>query len=105
LDSELIPLRRADGRDWDGWIHVNPSLPTPALALLFNSLDQPLTRKITVPLYYAGITNKGKIQINDEPAKVLPLNRSQEAVLEITLPGRSVTYMSASAADEYFDRR
>ena len=24
LDSDLIHLRRADGRDWDGWLHVNP---------------------------------------------------------------------------------
>ncbi len=26
LDSDLIHLRRADGRDWDGWLHVNPAL-------------------------------------------------------------------------------
>jgi hypothetical protein len=100
LDSELVPLRRADGRDWDGWIHVNPTLPTPALALLFNSLDQPLTRRITIPLYYAGLMNKASIRINDEPARVLALNRSQEAVVEVTLPARSVTYVAASAVLE-----
>ncbi len=27
LDSDLIHLRRPDGRDWDGWLHVNPKLP------------------------------------------------------------------------------
>lgn len=100
LDSELVPLRRADGRDWDGWIHVNPTLPTPALALLFNALDQPLTRRITIPLYYAGLMNKASIRINDEPARVLALNRSQEAVVEVTLPARSVTYVAASAVLE-----
>jgi hypothetical protein len=33
LDSALLPLRRADGRDWDGWIHVNPALPEAGLVV------------------------------------------------------------------------
>ncbi len=25
LDADIIHLRRADGRDWDGWLHVDPA--------------------------------------------------------------------------------
>ncbi|HLK26938.1 MAG TPA: hypothetical protein VKT28_00050, partial [Puia sp.] len=31
LNSDIIHLRRADGRDWDGVMHVNPQLKTKAL--------------------------------------------------------------------------
>ena len=32
LDSDIIHLRRADARDWDGWLHVNPQLSERGLA-------------------------------------------------------------------------
>jgi hypothetical protein len=40
LDSDLIHLRRADGRDWDGWLHVNPRLPECGLAMFYNPLER-----------------------------------------------------------------
>ena len=33
LNSDIIHMRRADGRDWDGIIHVNPALKTKAFIL------------------------------------------------------------------------
>ncbi len=95
LDSDLLPLRRADGRDWDGWLHVNASLPTPGLALLFNALDTPLTRRIVLPLYYTGLTGTVKVSIGDAPAREVTLDRAQEATIEVTLPPRSATAVMA----------
>ena len=40
LDSDLIHLRRADGRDWDGWLHVNPALAERGLAMFYNPLER-----------------------------------------------------------------
>ncbi len=40
LDSPLIPLRRPDGRDWDGWLHVNARLDRPALLCVYNPLEE-----------------------------------------------------------------
>lgn len=40
LNSELINLRRADGRDWDGFMHINPEEKEKGFALLFNPTDQ-----------------------------------------------------------------
>src|SRR5512136_1659068 len=51
LNSDLIHLRRADGRDWDGWLHVSPSLKERGLAMIYNPLDQEITRTISLPLY------------------------------------------------------
>jgi hypothetical protein len=57
LNSDIIHLRRADGRDWDGILHVNPTLKTKAMMLVYNPLGQDIERTITVPLYYAGIAS------------------------------------------------
>ncbi len=91
LDSELLTLRRADGRDWDGWLHVNPTLPTPALAMLFNSLETPLARKITLPLHWSGLRGAATVRIADEPPRQVTLDAGDRATLELKLPARSAT--------------
>ena len=96
LDSALLPLRRADGRDWDGWIHVNPALPEAALAMLFNSLEEPLTRRITLPMRYAGLKGQATVRINGGEPKTVTLNAAGETVLELTLAGRSATSVTVT---------
>ncbi|MBN2814380.1 MAG: alpha-galactosidase, partial [Bacteroidales bacterium] len=39
LNSDIIHLRRADGRDWDGLLHVDPAGKEKGLLMLFNPLD------------------------------------------------------------------
>ncbi len=52
LNSGIVHLRRADGRDWDGVLHVNPTLKTRGLMMLYNPTDQ----KIEKTLKYHCIT-------------------------------------------------
>jgi len=40
LNSDIIHLRRADGRDWDGILHVNPQLKIKGLVMLYNPLKE-----------------------------------------------------------------
>jgi hypothetical protein len=40
LNSDIIHLRRADGREWDGILHVNPQLKTKGLLMLYNPLKE-----------------------------------------------------------------
>ena len=61
LNADIIPLRRADGRDWDGWMHADPYLPQKGLVMLFNPTDQPITRTINLPLYYTGKTKQASV--------------------------------------------
>lgn len=58
LNADIIHLRRPDGRDWDGILHVDPRGRVKGFLLVYNPLDEPLTRTITVPLYYAGLAGK-----------------------------------------------
>jgi hypothetical protein len=93
LDSSLIPLRRADGRDWDGWIHVNPDLETPALAMIYNPLDVALQQEIEFPLYYAGLSEKAVYQIENQSPATIQLSRSETARITVTIPAHGATWI------------
>ena len=63
LNAPMVHLRRADGRDWDGFMHVSSTLKDRALVLLFNPTKQKMTREINLPMYYTGLS--GKVQITE----------------------------------------
>lgn len=61
LNSDMIQLRRADGRDWDGFIHVNPRLKEKGFIMLYNPTKERISRTIRLPLYYTGLTRQANI--------------------------------------------
>jgi hypothetical protein len=83
LNSDIIQLRRADGRDWDGFLHVSPSLQQKGLLMVYNPLKEKITRTINVPLYYTGLTDKAVVKIKDSNPFLAKLNRKYE--IELTL--------------------
>ncbi|MGC3948400.1 MAG: alpha-galactosidase [Chryseolinea sp.] len=88
LNTDLIHLRRADGRDWDGWLHVSAQGKERGMIFLFNPLQQPITRHIVVPLYYTGLTDKVKLRVGEGAPASYTLNRSYEIGIDVTLqPG------------------
>jgi len=92
LNSDIIHLRRADGRDWDGVMHVNPQLKTKALMMLYNPLKERITRTIKVPLYYAGLTNTASVREKDGIAKNYTLNRNYEIEISFSIAPESYTW-------------
>jgi hypothetical protein len=93
LDSDLIHLRRADGRDWDGWLHVNPALDERALAMIYNPLDEPLQRTIRVPLYYAGLDDRAIMTREDGTSENVSVARDFAAEIEVNIPARGRTWL------------
>ena len=93
LDSSLLPLRRADGRDWDGWMHVNPELDTPAMAMIYNPLDQSITREITFPLVFSGLTEKAHYKIEGANSIPIQLDRNEKAKVKLTVPAKGATWI------------
>ncbi len=88
LNSDIIHLRRADGRDWDGIMHVNPDLPTKALIMLYNPLKETITRTITVPLYYTGLKGKATVREKDGKSQIKAINTAGDIKVEVTIqPG------------------
>ncbi len=86
LNSDIIHLRRADGRDWDGILHVNPSGKEKGLLMLFNPLDEPITRTIRIPVYYTGLHSQVKIIGQSGKQENLQVSRDYFIELKTTIP-------------------
>jgi len=92
LNADIIHLRRPDGRDWDGIMHVNPALKTKGLLLLFNPLKIPVTRTIQLPLYYTGLTGTATITEKGVSGKKYTLNRNYEITFTFTIAAESYNW-------------
>jgi hypothetical protein len=92
LNSSIIHLRRADGRDWDGLLHINPTLPEKGFALFYNPTSEKITRTIKLPLYYTGLTTTTTIAEKDQSPKVYSLNRNFEVELTIHMEPKGYSW-------------
>jgi hypothetical protein len=93
LNSDIVHLRRPDGRDWDGILHVNPKLEIRGMAMIYNPLDEEITRQIRLPLYYTGLSEKAHIQQEDGEARGYQLDRDYGAVVPVRIGAQSRTWL------------
>lgn len=92
LDSDIIHLRRPDGRDWDGLLHVNPKGEEKGFLMLYNPLEKSITRNITVPVYYTGLGEKLMLTTSDGKNHHLTISRDYTVELEVTIPAKGHAY-------------
>jgi hypothetical protein len=83
LESDIIHLRRSDGRDIDYMMHVNPDLKEKGMLMVFNPTDEVIRKKIKVPLYYTGISAEAKLREQENQAETFELNRNYEIEIEV----------------------
>ena len=93
LESDVVHLRRADGRDVDGLLHVNPSLPERGLAVLWNPLPEMVEREVTLPLYYTGLSERARVRERDGAAQILLLDREYAVRVPVELPAGGFTWL------------
>ncbi|SEJ51809.1 hypothetical protein SAMN05192553_104426 [Cyclobacterium xiamenense] len=92
LDADLIHLRRPDGRNWDGILHVNPSGEEKGLLMLYNPLNQEITRTLRVPVYYTGLHEQVQLEDQWGIPKTLSVARDYSLNVEVTIPARGYRY-------------
>lgn len=92
LDSDIVHLRRPDGMDWDGFMHVNPKLKQKAFISVYNPLDHKVEKEIKVPLYYTGLTTQALVKEQDSKEKLYKLNRDYSIELKITIPAKGYNW-------------
>lgn len=92
LDSDIIHLRRPDGRDYDAILHVNPAGTEKGMLVVYNPLDEPIKRKLRVNLYYTGLKDKATIAEQDGKARKIEIDRNGHALFEINIPAHSQTW-------------
>ncbi|SNZ01790.1 hypothetical protein [Flagellimonas pacifica] len=93
LEGDIIHLRRADGRDIDYWLSVNPKGEEKGMLMVYNPTNKTITKNIKVPLYYTGLTDGAKVQIEDGSIKNYTLNRDYSIKIEVTVQSNSYTWV------------
>ncbi|MDR9853130.1 hypothetical protein RJP21_05885 [Paenibacillus sp. VCA1] len=93
LDSDMIHVRRPDGRDYDCILHVNPRLAHRGLAVVHNPLDEPLRTTLRLPLYYTGLTDAASIREREGTPVFYELDRTFHAEVPVTVAGKSMTWL------------
>ncbi len=93
LDSDIVHVRRPDGRDLDAILHVNPALKTRGLAMVYNPLTTPVKKAIELPLYYTGLTDTARVRVGGGPARTLKLDRQYRVRLNVDVPAGGFTWI------------
>lgn len=93
LDSDIIHVRRPDGRDLDAFLHVNPALPERGLAMVFNPTPRQIEKTIILPLYYTGLTGTARIGEREWPLALFNLDGFGRASVSVKIPAKSWTWL------------
>jgi hypothetical protein len=94
LNADVLHLRRADGRDLDYLLHVNPAGKEKGLLMVYNPLEQRATRTLHIPLYYTGKTTTAEVSERDGATKTFKLDREYYIELPMDVPARGVTWFA-----------
>ncbi len=86
LNAPMVHLRRADGRDWDGWMHVSTTLKDRAFVLLFNPTATAIKRTIRLPLYYTGLKDVALVRLKDNQELMVRLADDRTIDITVTIP-------------------
>jgi hypothetical protein len=92
LTSDVIHVRRPDGRDFDCIVHVNPFLQHRGLALFFNPSDTALKREVTLPLYYTGLADAATIHLGEGTGQRVRLDALARAKLSVAIAPHGFTW-------------
>ncbi len=93
LESDVIHVRRPDGRGLDCLLHANPQARPRGLAMVFNPLDHDVTERLALPLYFTGLTDTALIAEKDGPPREYTLDRAFNVEVEVSVPAHGNTWL------------
>jgi hypothetical protein len=100
LESDLIHLKRADGRGLDSMLHVNPALTEKGFLVVFNPLNETVEAELKVPLYYTGLQGKAKVVGANGERKQIELDRFSSTSLRLTMDPDSYSWFVFETAEQ-----
>jgi hypothetical protein len=92
LDGDIIHIRRADGRDFDAILHVDPNGTEKGLLMMYNPLNEPITRTLYIPVYYTGLKDKAAVKEQEGASKTVAVTRDNKIKLTVTIPANGYQY-------------
>ena len=61
--------------------------------MVFNPLEHPVKRMLTLPPYYTGLTESARIREQEGPAKEYRLDREYRVCAPVEVPAKSHTWL------------
>lgn len=92
LQSDILHLRRPDGRDIDYFMHANSQIDEKGLLMVFNPLDESVERTINLPLYYTGLQGTARISEQGRKGRKFKIDGLGNVKLPVHLGPKSVTW-------------
>jgi len=92
VESDLIHGRRADARAVDWMLHVNPTLDTKGMLVVFNPLTEPVEETLRVNLYYTGLTETARVREEEGKSHDFSLDREYCIDLPVSMKADSMTW-------------
>jgi hypothetical protein len=93
LNSPIIHLRRPDGRDWDGILHVNPEAKEKGLVMVYNPTAVEMIKQIKLPLYYTGLKMRASIREKESKAKSYKVDQNGDVLYSLRIPANGYTWL------------
>ncbi len=105
LESDIVHGRRADGRELDWVLHVNPKLETKGMLCVYNPLGNEVTRKLRVNLYYTGLMHRAELTSSEGPARIVELERDHSIEIEVKVPSNGMRWYAVRSAEHASGKR
>ncbi|MYK21302.1 alpha-galactosidase [Candidatus Poribacteria bacterium] len=93
LESDLIHVRRPDGRSIDCMLHANAQISPCGLAMLYNPTRTVQQIALKLPLYYTGLSEIAKIRKEEGQPKRYKIDRDYNVEIPIKMEAKSVSYL------------
>ena len=93
LDSDLIHVRRPDGRSIDCVLHANAQINPCGLAMLYNPTRTVQRMTLKLSLYYTGLSEIAKVREKEGESKCYKIDRYYNIEIPIEMEARSVSYL------------
>jgi hypothetical protein len=92
LEGDLIHGRRADARDIDWMLHVDPKSPQCGMLIVFNPLNHTQQRQLPISLYYTGLIDQAVITDKTGKKQEVRLQRDYSALIDIEVPAEGMAW-------------
>ena len=93
LNSDLIHVRRPDGRSIDCMLHTNPQITPCGLAMLYNPTQTVQEMNLKLPLYYTGLSDVAHIREGEAEPKRYKIDRNYNVEIPIKMDAKRVSYL------------
>ncbi len=93
LESDLIHVRRPDGRSIDCILHANAQISPCGLAMLYNPTRTMQQMTLKLPLYYTGLPEIAEIRQEEGEPKRYKIDQNYNVEIPIEMEAKSVSYL------------